>query len=62
MHISNRTTTIKITLVKITLADFPLLLLPAAAQAVEVSMSGQVNRLMMNVDNGNENGVVSADN
>ena len=31
-------------------------------QAVEVTVSGQVNRLIMNVDNGVESGVVHADN
>jgi len=39
-----------------------LVLLPCAAQAVEVSISGQVNRLLMNVDNGVESGLVHADN
>ena len=39
-----------------------LVLLPCAAQAVEVSVSGQVNRLLMSVDNGVESGVVHADN
>ena len=32
------------------------------AQAVEVSISGQVNRLIMSVDNGEEDGLVHADN
>ena len=47
---------------KTTLATSALILLPTAAQAVEVSMSGQVNRLIMNVDNGVDSGVVHADN
>jgi len=37
-------------------------LLPASASAVEFEMSGQVNRLIMNVDNGEENGTVHANN
>lgn len=46
---------------------FPLafsaaLLLPASAAAVEISISGQVNRLIMDVDNGEESGLVHADN
>jgi predicted porin len=45
-----------------TLATAALILLPASVQAVEVTVSGQVNRLIMNVDNGSENGVVHADN
>ena len=44
------------------LAGTALLLLPAVAQAVEVTLSGQVNRLIMNIDNGVESGVVHADN
>jgi len=45
------------------LAGSALILLPCAAQAaVEVGISGQVNRLLMNVDNGVESGVVHADN
>ena len=47
---------------KTTLATTALILLPSAAQAVEVSMSGQVNRLIMNIDNGVDSGVVHADN
>jgi len=50
------------TALKTTLATSALILLPSAAQAVEVSMSGQVNRLLMNVDNGVDSGVVHADN
>ncbi len=45
-----------------TLATSALILLPSAAQAVEVSMSGQVNRVIMNIDNGVDSGVVHADN
>jgi hypothetical protein len=45
-----------------TLATAALILLPASVQAVEVSVSGQVNRLLMHVDNGDESGVVHADN
>ena len=45
-----------------TLATAALILLPASVQAVEVSVSGQVNRLIMHVDNGDESGVVHADN
>ena len=50
-----------------TSALFPLascvaLLLPASAAAVEFSISGQVNRLIMDVDNGEESGLVHADN
>jgi len=44
------------------LATSALILLPAAAQAVEVEVSGQVNRLIQSVDNGEESGVVHADN
>ena len=44
------------------LAGTALLLLPAVAQAVEFSVSGQVNRLIMNIDNGVESGVVHTDN
>jgi len=39
-----------------------LLLLPGIAGAVEFSISGQVNRLIMDVDNGEESGLVHADN
>ena len=45
-----------------TLVSVALILLPASVQAVEVSVSGQVNRLIMSVDNGSESGVVHADN
>ena len=38
------------------------LLLPASASAVEFSISGQVSRLIMDVDNGQESGLVHADN
>ena len=37
-------------------------LLPASAAAVEFEISGQINRLIMNVDNGDEDGTVHADN
>jgi len=47
---------------KTTLATSALILLPSAAQAVEVEISGQVNRLIQSVDNGEESGVVHADN
>ena len=43
-------------------ATAALTLLPTSVQAVEVTVSGQVNRLIMNVDNGVESGVVHADN
>jgi hypothetical protein len=46
----------------VALAASSLVLLPATAQAVEFSISGQVNRLIMNVDNGEEDGIVHADN
>ena len=52
----------QILIMKSALAGTALLLLPAVAQAVEFSISGQVNRLIMNVDNGVESGVVHADN
>ena len=55
--------------VKVTKTIYPLvmgaaavLLLPAGASAVEFNISGQVNRLIMNVDNGEEDGLVHADN
>jgi hypothetical protein len=38
------------------------LLLPASADAVEFSISGQLSRLIMDVDNGEESGLVHADN
>jgi len=44
------------------LATSAVMLLPANANAFEFTLSGQVNRLIMNVDNGEENGVVNADN
>jgi hypothetical protein len=44
------------------LAASTVMLLPASAGAFEFTLSGQVNRLIMNVDNGEENGVVNADN
>ena len=44
------------------LAMFSLILLPVGAQAVEFTLSGQVNRLIMSVDNGEEDGIVHADN
>jgi len=47
---------------QITLATSALVLLPSAVQAVEVEVSGQVNRLIQSVDNGEESGVVHADN
>ena len=39
-----------------------ILMLPVSAGAVEFAISGQVNRLIMNVDNGEEDGFVHADN
>ena len=55
--------------VKVTKTSYPLvmgaaaiLMLPAGAGAVEFEISGQVNRLIMNVDNGEEDGLVHADN
>jgi len=44
------------------LAASAVILLPASANAFEFTLSGQVNRLIMNVDNGEESGVVNADN
>ena len=44
------------------LATSAVILLPASANAFEFTLSGQVNRLIMNVDNGETNGVVNADN
>jgi len=44
------------------LATSAVILLPASANAFEFTLSGQVNRLIMNVDNGEESGVVNADN
>jgi len=44
------------------LATSSLILLPFTAQAIDFSISGQVNRLIMNVDNGDEDGLVHADN
>ena len=44
------------------LAASTVMLLPTSAAAFEFTLSGQVNRLIMNVDNGKENGVVNADN
>ena len=38
------------------------LLIPASADAIEFSISGQVSRLIMDVDNGEESGLVHADN
>ena len=42
------------------LATSAVILLPASANAFEFTLSGQVNRLIMNVDNGETNGVVSS--
>jgi hypothetical protein len=44
------------------LATSAVMLLPTSAAAFEITLSGQVNRLIMSVDNGEENGVVNADN
>lgn len=38
------------------------LTLPLTVSAVDVSLSGQVNRIIMNIDNGEESGLVHADN
>jgi predicted porin len=50
------------TVISTSIAVSTLILCPAAAQAVEASISGQVNRLIMHVNNGNESAVVHADN
>jgi hypothetical protein len=50
------------TILQATLASSALILMPLAAQAVEVEISGQVNRLIQSIDNGEESGVVHADN
>jgi hypothetical protein len=39
-----------------------LMLAPCAVHAVEVSLSGQINRLLMQVNNGDKKGLVNADN
>jgi hypothetical protein len=44
------------------LATSAVMLLPTSAAAFEFTLSGQVNRLIMSVDNGKESGVVNADN
>jgi hypothetical protein len=44
------------------LATSATILLSTGANAFEFTLSGQVNRLIMNVDNGDKNGVVNADN
>ena len=44
------------------LATSAVIMLPTSATAFEFTLSGQVNRLMMNVDNGEKSGVVNADN
>jgi hypothetical protein len=44
------------------LAASTVMLLPTSAAAFEFTLSGQVNRLIMSVDNGEESGVVNADN
>jgi predicted porin len=46
----------------VALATSTLVVLPVTAQAVEFSISGQVNRLIMSADNGEEDGLVHADN
>ena len=46
----------------VTLATSSLFLFSAGAQAIDFTLSGQVNRLIMNVDNGEEDGLVHADN
>ena len=52
----------KNSILRVALASSALTLLPSTLQAVEVEVSGQVNRLIMGVDNGDESGVVHADN
>ncbi len=44
------------------LAISSALLVPVAAQAVDVKISGQVNRAIMNIDNGNESDTFHVDN
>jgi hypothetical protein len=44
------------------LATSVVMLAPVSAYAFEFTLSGQVNRLLMSVDNGEDSGVVSADN
>ncbi len=53
---------VKKTFFPIVMGASAILMLPAAAGAVEFQISGQVNRLIMNVDNGEEDGFVHADN
>ncbi len=45
-----------------TLAASAAILLPLSSHAVEFTLSGQVNRLIMAVDNGDVDGIVHADN
>lgn len=47
---------------KLFLGAATLFLLPFTVSAVEVGISGQVNRIIMNIDNGEEDGLVHADN
>ena len=49
-------------MLKTTFAACLLILLPGTSSAVEFSISGQVNRLIMDIDNGDESGLVHADN
>jgi len=44
------------------LATSAAVLLPTAASAFEFTLSGQINRLIMHVDNGDKSGTVNADN
>lgn len=53
---------IKIIALKTAVLSLALALSSGVAHAVEVSISGQVNRLLMNIDNGEAQGVVHADN
>jgi len=52
----------RVTALQATIATSALMLLPSTVQAVEIEVSGQVNRLIQSVDNGEESGVVHADN
>ena len=52
----------KISKALVALTTSAVVLLPVSASAFEFTLSGQVNRLIMNVDNGEEDGIVNADN
>lgn len=53
---------VKKTFAFLAMASSAMILFPAGASAVEYTISGQLNRLIMNVDNGEEDGTVHADN